>query len=226
MVKYNKLMDLPNPLTEEEYIKYAKLYYNNGDLKAREILIASNLKLVIKEAYKYSNGHDAEEFFDVGIIGLIRGIDTYDIKKGFRISTYLVKCIDNNILMLIRKNKKSIKTVSLETPITHDSEGKDKLLKDTLVADDVDMDRPLQLKELILILEDESVLDSREREMVKMSFGFNKGKRYMQKEIASLFDISQAQASRIIKGALIKLRKKIDNDSNQLMISKQKTISK
>lgn len=213
-------------LNSEDLNKYLKLHYEDGNLEAREILIVSNLKLVVKEAYKYSNGHDTEEFFDAGIIGLINGVDTYDIKKGFKLSTYLVKCIDNSILLFIRKNKKSIKTVSLEMPITNDSGEEEKLLKDILVADSVDMDRQLQLEELCVFLEDEAVLNSRERKMIKMFFGFYKDRRYTQTEIANVFNISRVQVCAIIKGALIKLRKKIDSNSNLWLISKQKTISK
>ncbi len=199
----------PKPLSKEEEEYYLKLYAE-GDEKARNILIERNLRLVAHIVKKYSNvGKDIDDLISIGTIGLIKGITTFDMNKGTRLATYAARCIENEILMTIRSNKKSRGDISLQEPIGIDKEGNEISLLDILGSDTDDIldevHLKLQVKRLYKIIN--KVLKDRERIIIELRYGLLDGTRRTQREIASMLGISRSYVSRIEKRAIEKLNK-------------------
>lgn len=187
--------------------------YKTGDLKAREKIIKSNIRLVILVAKKYNiEGCDLEDLVSLGTIGLIKAVDTYDIERQIRFSTYAVRCIDNEILMNIRKNKikkNGIQTVNIEDALLCDFEGNE--LKYLDILEDKNSDFVTKIIDNYLSKELLNIIDSlseKEKELVMLYFGFD-GNRYKQKEIAHILGISQSYISRMISNILKKIKSKI-----------------
>lgn len=198
---------LPPPLSKEEEIQ-AIIKSKEGDIESRNKLIEHNLRLVVFIAKKYeSTGYDLEDLVSIGTIGLIKGIETYKPDKNIRLATYSSRCIANEILMYIRKNKKRKTEVSLEDAINYDSEGNELHLEDILGTDDNiifnefshKIDKELLSKEIIK-------LNSRERQIMTLRYGLNNNEEYTQKEVAALLGISQSYISRIEKKVIKKLQ--------------------
>lgn len=198
----------PKPLTaQEEKIYIEKMA--QGDSDARNKLIEHNLRLVAHIAKKYTgNVRDSEDLISLGTIGLIKGINSYDTSKGTRLATYAARCIENEILMLMRSNKKNQGDVSLNDPIGTDKEGNQILLMDIIGTDEEDVikeiDYKLQVKKLYENIKNS--LDDREREIIRMRYGLDNGNEMTQREIAKILGISRSYVSRIEKKAVSKLR--------------------
>ncbi len=198
----------PKPLTAKE----EKIYIDkmaSGDIDAKNKLIEHNLRLVVHIAKKYSAGmRDNEDLISLGTIGLIKGINSFDASKGTRLATYAARCIENEILMLMRANKKTQGDVSLNDPIGTDKEGNQILLMDIIGADEEDVIREIDNREQIkkLYKNIESKLDMRERKIIQMRYGLCDGQEWTQAEIAKQMNISRSYVSRIEKKAIDKLR--------------------
>ena len=198
---------LPPPLSKEEELEEI-IKSKQGDIVARNKLIEHNLRLVVFLAKKYeSTGYDLEDLVSIGSIGLIKGIETYKHDKNIRLATYASRCIANEILMYIRKNKKRKTEVSLEDAINYDTEGNELHLEDILGTDNnvvfdefsLKVDKDLLKKELIK-------LNDREKEIMTLRYGLNNNEEYTQKEVAAMLGISQSYISRIEKKVIKKLQ--------------------
>lgn len=198
---------LPEPLSKEDEIKYVELSMQ-GDEFARSKLIEHNLRLVVFLAKKYENtGVDLEDLVSIGTIGLIKGVNTYKLDKNIKLATYASRCIDNEILMFLRKNKRRRGEVSFEDSLSYDSEGNELHLEDILgTADDV-VTRPLEEEiEKKILYQELSKLSGRDKEIMIMRYGLFNHKEMTQKEVASALGISQSYISRIEKKVISKLK--------------------
>ena len=198
---------LKEPLTKEEELKYVELSIK-GDREARNILIERNLRLVVFLSKKYENtGVDLEDLVSIGTIGLIKGVNTYKMDKNIKLATYVSRCIDNEILMFLRKNKRRKGEVSFEDSLSYDSEGNELHLEDILGTDDNIVTRPIEeeLEKKILYTELEN-LNDRDKEIMTLRYGLLGKKEMTQKEVAETLGISQSYISRIEKKVINKLR--------------------
>ena len=198
---------LPEPLSKEEEVKYVELSMV-GDEFARNKLIEHNLRLVVFLAKKYENtGVDLEDLVSIGTIGLIKGVNTYKLDKNIKLATYASRCIDNEILMFLRKNKRRRGEVSFEDSLSYDSEGNELHLEDILgTADDI-VTRPLEEEIEKKILYQELIkLNERDKEIMTLRYGLFGKKEMTQKEVASSLGISQSYISRIEKKVISKLK--------------------
>lgn len=197
----------PKPLTQDEERRYLKLA-SEGDLEARNILIERNLRLVAHIMKKYyAQTSDQEDLISIGTIGLIKGISTFDQSKGARLATYAARCVENEILMYFRAQKKNAQDVSLSDCIEASSDGSALSLMD-VISDEADLLEQVTAKEAIERLKDEmiSCLTEQERQVIMLRYGIGGGKSYRQREVAQLTGISRSYVSRIEKRALEKLR--------------------
>ena len=198
---------LPEPLSKEDEEYYVKLK-EEGDTLAKEKLIEHNLRLVVFLAKKYENTtYDIEDLVSIGSIGLIKGINTYKIDKNIKLATYASRCISNEILMFLRKNKKRRTEISLEDPLNYDAEGNELHLEDILGTeiDLVPSEYERQVDKEILSKEIDT-LDDRDKEIMTLRYGLNNTKEYTQKEVAEMLGISQSYISRIEKKVVRKLK--------------------
>jgi len=198
---------LPEPLTKEDEIKYVELSMA-GDEFARNKLIEHNLRLVVFLAKKYENtGVDLEDLVSIGTIGLIKGVNTYKLDKNIKLATYASRCIDNEILMFLRKNKRRRGEVSFEDSLSYDSEGNELHLEDILgTADDI-VTRPLEEEiEKKILYQELTKLNNRDKEIMTLRYGLFGKKEMTQKEVASSLGISQSYISRIEKKVISKLK--------------------
>ena len=201
----------PKPLTAEEE-RECLLRCQQGDIEARNKLIEHNLRLVAHIAKKYTGSvRDHEDILSVGTIGLIKGISSFDPSKGTRLATYAARCVDNEILMLLRSRKKEQGDVSLNESIGTDKEGNQVMLLDVISSDEVDVfdeiNTSMEVKQLYSNICQE--LDPRERQVILLRYGLIDGRRLPQREIAKQLKISRSYVSRIEKKAVTKLRKGI-----------------
>ena len=204
------------PLTSAEE-KLCLKRCRKGDPEAKRILIEHNLRLVAHVAKKYQNtGEDLEDLISIGTIGLIKAISTFDIDRSARLSTYAARCIDNELLMMLRSRKKCSREVSLYEPIGTDREGNEIRLYDIIETDEADVPDKIYLKENIQKLYEkvENELSKREKLVLKMRYGLYNGEEYTQREIARQLGISRSYVSRIEKSAIEKLRDFFDPDEN------------
>lgn len=196
------------PLTVEEE-KYYLQRYQGGDLEAKNVLIERNLRLVAHVVKKYQGiDEDLDDLISIGTVGLIKAIQTFDSNKANRLSTYAARCIDNELLMMLRSRKKTSKEVSLYEPIGTDKEGNEIHLLDIIENVPVDVVDTYTFKEDVKKLYEliESVLTPREYEVVKLRYGLFGEEEYTQREIAKRLNISRSYVSRIEKNAVLKLR--------------------
>ncbi len=195
---------LPEPLTKEEEVYYVKL----GTKEAKNKLIEHNLRLVVFLAKKYENtGVDLEDLVSIGSIGLIKGVDTYNLDKNIKLATYASRCIDNEILMFLRKNKKRRGEVSFEDSLSYDAEGNELHLEDILGTDSDIVTRDLEREtEKKLLYEEIDKLNKRDKEIMIMRYGLHNGKELTQKEVAHILGISQSYISRIEKKVINRLQ--------------------
>ncbi len=196
----------PDPLSKEEeemYVKKAQM----GDKEARNQLIEHNLRLVAHIVKKYDHRkEDIDDLISIGTIGLIKGVDSYSYKKGTRITTYCARCIENEILMYFRSDKKNSKNVSINEGIGFDKDGNEITFLDILKTPKPDFALDLYKQTNMKLLKKYfDVLTPREREIVIKRYGLNNQKETTQKEIAKELGISRSYVSRIEKRALTKL---------------------
>lgn len=205
------------PLTPEEEVKYLTKFKEEQDEHSKEVLIERNMRLVAHIAKKYNNSsEDQDDLISIGTIGLIKAIETYNIDKGTRLATYASKCIENEILMSIRTNKKNKVQVSLQDPIGMDKEGNEISLIDVLGTDiDYILDQ-VELKVQISKLYEQldKILTKREKEIVLLRYGLTTCGYKTQREIAERLEISRSYVSRIEKRALKKLRKELKSEKS------------
>ena len=210
--KYNELFFigstdiLPEPLSKEDEEKYVTLF-QNGDLTARDKLIEHNLRLVVYLSKKYENTKvDLEDLVSIGTIGLIKGINTYKNDKNIKLATYASRCIDNEILMYLRKNKKRRADVSLDESLSFDSEGNELHLEDILGTESDVVTKNLEENDMKkIILKEIGKLNERDKQIMILRYGLNGNEELTQKEVAELLGISQSYISRIEKKVINKI---------------------
>lgn len=202
------MKSFPPPLSREEEAYYIQKY-TEGDLEAKHILIERNLRLVAHVLKKYQHlDEDMEDLLSIGTIGLIKAVVTFNPDKGNRLATYAARCIENEILMLLRSKKKTAKDVSLYEPIGTDREGNEIQLFDIIESEEETNYQKLILKEDIKALYQQigTVLTPREHLILKLRYGLYDEEEYTQREIASRLGISRSYVSRLEKSAIEKLR--------------------
>ncbi len=198
---------LPPPLSREDELTYV-LKSKEGDMSARNVLIEHNLRLVVFLSKKYeSTGYDIEDLVSIGSIGLIKGIETYKPDKNIKLATYCSRCIANEILMFIRKNKKRKSEISFEDALSFDSEGNELHLEDILGTEEDIVYQEFSEKVNKESLESElGNLTQREKTIMTLRYGLNNTDDYTQKEVAEILGISQSYISRIEKKVIKKLQ--------------------
>jgi len=198
---------LPEPLSIEDEVKYVELSME-GDEFARNKLIEHNLRLVVFLAKKYENTNvDLEDLVSIGTIGLIKGVNTYKLDKNIKLATYASRCIDNEILMFLRKNKRRKGEISFEDSLSYDSEGNELHLEDILGTSSDIVTRPLEEEIEKKILYEELVkLNERDKEIMTLRYGLLGKKEMTQKEVANALGISQSYISRIEKKIINRLK--------------------
>ena len=198
---------LPPPLSKEDEERYLELK-ENGDIKAKDKLIEHNLRLVVFLAKRYENTRvDLEDLVSIGSIGLIKGINTYKRGKNIKLATYCSRCIDNEILMYLRKTKKTKADISFEESLSFDSDGNELHLEDILGTEDNIVTKPLEDEYDKRVLREElDKLDDRDKEIMQMRYGLNGKDELTQKEVAKRLNISQSYISRIEKKVIKKLK--------------------
>ena len=200
----------PKPLSKEEEEKYLAMSAK-GDKNARDMLIKHNMRLVAHIAKKYSGVAESDDLISVGSIGLIKAISTYKMGKGTTLSTYTARCIENEILMMIRSNKKHRNTLSLSDPIGIDKDGNELTFLDLLFEEEdcvyEQVERSLTGERLLRELKEH--LTEREFRVICLRFGLKGGVPMPQREVAQLLKISRSYISRIEKKSIEKLRKRL-----------------
>ena len=196
----------PDPLSKEDEEKHIKLMLD-GDKESRNILIEHNLRLVAHIVKKYEhNVSDSDDLISIGVIGLIKGVDSFSYKHGTKITTYAARCIENEILMYFRNDKKNSKNISINNSIGFDKDGNEITILEVLKTPDPDFASNIQeaenIKSLVKYLD---VLNDRERIIIDKRYGLQNNDEMTQKEIADELNISRSYVSRIEKRALTKL---------------------
>ena len=192
-------------------IKYVKLK-EEGDNKAKEKLIEHNLRLVVFLAKKYeSTNIDLEDLVSIGSIGLIKAINTFSLDKNIKLATYASRCIDNEILMYLRKNKKIKQEVSIDQALTYDSDGNELHLEDIIGTDKDAITKDIEYKDNKNLLINEILkLKERDQKIMILRYGLFGKDEYTQKEVAELMGISQSYISRIEKKVIKRLKNLVE----------------
>ena len=201
----------PRPLSSVDEKKYLKLFKEENDLKAKDILIKHNLRLVAHIVKKYQGAEDTDDLISTGTIGLIKAINTYDEEKGVQLATYSARCIENEILILLRANKKHNGVVSLSDTVGTDKDGNDLTLMD-LLADDGEsvidaVGKKLERKKFLSLIR--GVLNDREFTVICLRYGLKGSAPLPQREVAAFLKISRSYISRIEKKSIEKIKKEI-----------------
>ncbi len=206
---------LPPPLSREEE-EYYLVMASDGDNFARDKLIEHNLRLVAHIVKKFDHKvGDQDDLISIGTIGLIKGIDTYEINKSVRLTTYCARCIQNEILMYYRSNNKNNKNISINESIGYDKEGNEITILDVLKSPEPDFAMDLHTKENVkLINKYIKVLNEREKDIIKRRYGLDNTREQTQKSIAKSLNISRSYVSRIEKRALIKMLREFIKNKN------------
>ena len=202
---------LPPPLEErEEHELLEKV--SNGNLEARNTLIIHNLRLVVFIAKKFeSTKIPLDDLVSIGTLGLIKGVQTFKLEKNIKLATYASRCIENEILMYLRKNASQKNEVSIDEPLNIDWDGNELLLSDVLGSDGDEVGRGIEQEdEKFLLLGFVCELPPREKQIMEMRFGMNGYEEYTQKEVADALGISQSYISRLEKRIICKLKKQLE----------------
>jgi len=201
---------LPAPLSKEEEAEVISRIDNDDD--ARSILIEHNLRLVVYIAKKFENtGTGIEDLISIGTVGLIKAINTFKSDKNIKLATYASRCIENEILMYIRKNSSRRCEISIDEPLNVDWDGNELLLSDVLGNEEDEVVYEFEQKEeRRRVREAVGSLGEREREIVEMRYGMNGRREMTQKEVADVMGISQSYISRLEKKIIAELKEKID----------------
>ena len=205
----NNASNFPKPLTQEQEKAYFEAY-KKGDKNAKDKLVSHNLRLVVHVAKKYSQTAESDDLISVGSIGLIKAVNTFDYDKNTQFSTYAARCIENEILMLLRVNKKHIPVMSLNESLGKDKEGNDVAIQDIIPDENqnvsVQVENQVLTEKLLQIIK--KSLSQREYEIMCMRYGLNNKPVYTQREIAKKLKISRSYISRLEKKSLDILREK------------------
>lgn len=198
---------LPPPLKKDEEMQYI-IKCQQGDIEARNVLIEHNLRLVVFLAKKFdTTGYDLEDLVSIGSLGLIKGIMTYKIDKNIKLATYASRCVTNEILMYIRKNKNRKTEISFEDALNYDAEGNEIHLEDIMGTEPEIVHEELELKlDKALLKREIDKLPERDKSIMVLRYGLNNEEEYTQKEVAEILGISQSYISRIEKKVIRKLR--------------------
>ena len=201
---------LPTPLSREEEA-HAIARLDAGDTAVRQTLIERNLRLVVYIARRFENtGVNIEDLISIGTIGLIKAVNTYRSDKNIKLATYASRCIENEILMYLRKNARERSEVSFDEPLNTDWDGNELLLSDVLGTEPDEVMRTVEEKAERQLLSDAIArLPAREREIVTLRFGLGGGEEKTQKEVADLLGISQSYISRLEKRIIARLKRDI-----------------
>lgn len=208
----------PMPLNADEEKHYLERF-KAGDIEARNVLIERNLRLVAHIAKKYQfMEEDLEDMISIGTIGLIKAVATFDQAKGSRLATYAARCIDNELLMLLRNKKKTAKDVSLYEPIGMSKEGDEITLLDVCESDCIGVFDEIDLKQDIELLYKviDNCLKPREKLVIQLRYGLYNNEEYTQREIAKYLGISRSYVSRIEKNALVQIKKAFEKENFML----------
>ena len=208
---------LPPPLkNDEEKSALMALADRNDNMtfeSARELLISHNLRLVVYLAKKFENtGIGIEDLISIGTIGLMKGVNTFNAEKNIKLATYASRCIENEILMYLRRNSRTKLEVSFDEPLNMDWDGNELLLSDILGTDEDIIYKDIETEaEITLLKSAMKVLDDRERQIIELRFGINsrENKELTQKEVADILGISQSYISRLEKKIMVRLRKEM-----------------
>lgn len=206
----------PKPLGAEEEREYLAAWVDNGDVEARNVLVEHNMRLVAHIMKKYyTQTDDVDDLISIGTIGLIKGINTYRADKGVRLATYCSRCIENEILMHFRAQRKTAGDMSLSDALDVDSDGNGLSVLD-VVASEEDMADSIGSADICRVLREcvTNTLDAREGMIITLRYGLNGTKPLTQRETAKLCGISRSYVSRIEKRALEKLRDALGEDAN------------
>ena len=214
-VGYLKNGSYPLPLSKEEEDFFVNELENGNKELGRKKLIEHNLRLVVHISKKYEgSGELQDDLFSIGTVGLIKAVDSFSSDKGVKIATYAAKCIENEMLMHLRSNKRNFQIASLSDSIGTDKEGDEITLMDVIMDNqDSITDKLIHKDRLNLLSCNLDILDDKEKEIIDLRYGIN-GKELTQKEIAKKFKISRSYVSRIEKRALIKLFNQIKKEEN------------
>ncbi|MEG0875645.1 MAG: RNA polymerase sporulation sigma factor SigE [Oscillospiraceae bacterium] len=201
---------LPPPLNKEAEQEAIELL-DAGDLEAKQLLIEHNLRLVVYIARRFENtGVGLEDLISIGTIGLIKAINTFKMDKKIKLATYASRCVENEILMYLRKISSQKTEVSLDEPLNTDWDGNELLLSDVLGSDGEEISRPLEEDaDRRMLMDAVDGLDERERMIIIMRFGLCGSTEYTQKEVADLMGISQSYISRLEKRIISRLRREM-----------------
>lgn len=196
----------PQPLSKKQETEYFERW-QNGDRQAYQVLIEHNLRLVAHVAKKFdSSGIDHDDLISIGTVGLIKAVETFQPTKGTKFATYAARCIQNEILMQLRAQKKTRKDVSLNSPIGTDKEGNEITIGDVLGSDadgtEEEVSKRLEISNMMKLM---TVLDERERKVIELRFGLTDGREWTQNEVADNLGISRSYVSRLEKRALLKM---------------------
>ena len=202
---------LPPPLTKEEELKIMEQIIN-GNEKAREPLITHNLRLVVYIAKKFdSTGINVEDLISIGTIGLIKAVNTFRPEKNIKLATYASRCIENEILMFLRKSTQSKNEISIDEPLNVDWDGNELLLSDILGSDPDTVNKNIEQEvECNILTNAVDNLSGREKNIMQLRFGLGGYKEHTQKEVADLLGISQSYISRLEKKIIVKLKRQME----------------
>ena len=202
---------LPPPLQKEEEDRYLKKI-SDGDVTAREILITHNLRLVVYIAKKFENtGIGVEDLVSIGTIGLIKAVNTFCPEKNIKLATYASRCIENEILMYLRKTSNRKTEISFDEPLNTDHDGNELLLSDVLAEDADSVNFNIEYEDEKKLLHSViNKLNSREKMIIDMRFGIDGQQEHTQKEVADLLGISQSYISRLEKRIISRIKKEME----------------
>lgn len=210
----NNAQGFPKPLTEKEEREYFEKF-KNGDKDAKDVLINHNLRLVAHIVKKYAGTSEAEDLISVGTIGLIKAINSFEYNKGTQLSTYAARCIENEILMLLRVSKKHKNVMSLEECLGQDKDGNDVELADIIPSDDEDVltvvENNIITQKILNIINEK--LSPREADIIKLRYGIGGKKSLTQREVAQMLDISRSYISRLETKAIDIIKTEVSKDN-------------
>ena len=203
---------LPQPLDADEEVMLLE-EASKGNQTARDKLVEHNLRLVVFIAKKFDgSGIELEDLVSIGAIGLIKAVKTYSLDKNIKLATYASRCIENEILMQLRKTSRRRGEVSLDEPLSADGEGNELLLSDILATDEESVSKNIEMdEEKKFLMRALGKLDKREQQIMLLRFGLQGNEEKTQKEVADMMGISQSYISRIEKKILVKMKKKLEN---------------
>lgn len=201
---------LPPPLSVEEE-NYLMKHFDDSAMDVKSVLIERNLRLVVYIAKKFENTNvNVEDLISIGTIGLIKSINTFAPNKNIKLATYASRCIENEILMYLRKNSRQKAEVSIDEPLKTDWDGNELLLSDVLSSDEDIVSRDIEEEsEMEMLHAALGKLSARERKIMDLRFGFTDGEEMTQKEVADMLGISQSYISRLEKRIIGRLRKEL-----------------